>query len=515
MQSSLKKIAKGSLHVSVATFLSRILGFLRDIVIASTLGAGPFADAFFVAFRIPNLLRRLFAEGSLTLAFVPIFLSIKKEEGIEKAFSFSRAVFVWVFMIVGFIVLVVLIFAKYVCLLVAPGFSSSHLLNFTTMLLRICFPYILFISGVAMCMGILNAMDHFFFPAIAPCVLNLCLIGFALIGYFFKISIPIMLSFGVLLAGILQFLMQQPIMFKFGFSWRGNFSFKDKRLRELLNMMIPSIFGAAIYQIMMLINTILASFLPKGSISYLYYADRFVQFPLGVFGVAIGMAALPSLSQLVVAKKIKEFISVFNKSIQLNLFISIPATAGLIGLGYPIIDLFLKRGAFTNQDVKSTSLALLGYAAGLPAYCLIRTILSAYYSFKDSITPVKVGFFALTINVVSAILLMKRYSFLGLALSSAISSWAQVLILLFLFRKKISNYFILDKDIFWIVFFSLLVGLGSYWSYGIFKDFALALIPFWIIFYIGLSDLLKIESWYILKTSLIKIDRISKGDRKK
>ncbi len=511
MQSSVKKIAKGTLHLSVATFLSRILGFLRDIVIAFTLGAGPLADTFFVAFRIPNLLRRLFAEGSLTMAFVPIFLSIKEKEGIERAFSFSRSVFMWLFIILGFIVLVVLIFAKYVCLLVAPGFSSSHLLDFTATLLRICFPYILFISGVAMCMGILNAMNHFFFPAIAPCVLNLCLIGFALLGYFFKFSVPIMLSFGVLLAGILQFLMQQPVMFRFGFSWRGSFSFKDEKLKELLKMMIPSVFGAATYQIMILVNTILASFLPKGSISYLYYADRFVQFPLGVFGVAVGMASLPSLSQLVVTKKIKEFVNVFNKSIHLNLFISFPATAGLIGLAYPIIDLFLKRGAFTDQDVKFTSLALLGYAVGLPAYCLLRTVLSAYYSFKDTITPVIVSFFSLVINVISALLLMKRYSFLGLAISSAISSWAQVLILLFCFRKKISNWFSLNKDIFWIWFFSLLVGLGSYWSYTFLKDFALALIPFWIVFYIALSELLKIESWYILKSSLTKIGVFEKN----
>ena len=502
MQRSLRQLVKGTFHFSSATFLSRVLGFIRDIIIASTLGAGPLADSFFVAFRIPNLLRRLFAEGSLSMAFVPLFVSLKNK-GIEDAYTFARSVFLWLFMILGVITGFVLIFAKPVCVLIAPGFSSSpELLDFTANLLRICFPYILFISGVALSMGILNSMNHFFVPAAAPCVLNVCLIVSALLGWFFKLSVPIMLSFGVLIAGIIQFLMQQPVLFKYGFSWRGKISLLDEKIKELLKMMGPSVFGAAIYQITILINTVLASLLPKGSISYLYYADRFVQFPLGVFGVALGMASLPSLSELVVKKKWNEFKDVFNKSLYLNLFISIPATAGLIGLRYPIIEVFLKRGAFSEQDVMSTTLALVGYSIGLPAYCMLRTMLSGYYSFKDTITPVKIGFFCLVLNVVLAVWLMKSYSFFGLALASSLSAWANIVILGMYFKKKISRWFALNVEIFWIVVISIFIGFGSFYSYIWIGRFAILLLPVWIGFYIIFSYLLKLEGWKFLNEVL-------------
>ena len=280
-----RKIAKNAAIVAIATLASRILGFARDLIVAFALGAGLYADAFFVAFRIPNLMRRLFGEGSLTMAFVPVYSLTKEQDGDEAAHEMARSALAWLVAILSAITALVMVFAGPLTTAIAPGFTDNpELFQTTSSLVRVCFPYTIFICAVALCMGILNSEDHFLAPALAPCVLNVCLIASALLGYFAGLNVATAMSVGVLAGGVGQWLLQQPFLKRKGISWRGPWSWKNPAVIKMGKLMIPTVFGAAVYQINILLSTLLASFLPIGSISYLYYADRLVQFPLGVFG---------------------------------------------------------------------------------------------------------------------------------------------------------------------------------------------------------------------------------------
>ncbi len=502
--SSIHSLARNASLVAGATLLSRILGFVRDLVIAFSLGAGPFADAFFVAFRLPNLLRRLFAEGSLTMAFVPVFTRTKNEQGLQKAFLLARSVQIWLLIILGVIVCLGVFFARPITLMIAPGFKENpEVFTLTVQLVRICFPYIIFISSVALCMGILNSMNHFLAPALAPCVLNIILISFALIAYFFHFNVPLFLSFGVLAAGFGQWLLQQPFLQSLGFKWKGPFAFKNKEVKKIGRLMLPTIVGAAVYQLNIVLSTILASFLPLGSISYLYYADRLVQFPLGVFGVAVSTAALPSLSRLAAEKKMDEFKNTLNTSISLTLFISLPATAGLIGLSYPLIKILFARGAFSLQAVQATANALVGYGMGLPAFSCVRSMVSAFYSLEDTKTPVKIAFVCMLINITLGYALMQRLNHVGLALAVSISSWINVLLLNFYLRKKIGTWFTGANETLKMIFLSVVL-LAGVMALARFQWIALLSIPVWALGYFYFSLLLKISPSQILWQSLIR-----------
>ena len=457
----MSRLIKNTSIIAGATLLSRILGFLRDVVIAYFLGTSAMADIFFVAFRVPNLLRRLFAEGSLTMAFVPIFKNLQIKEGEDSAFCFARSTFYWLLFVLSIITIFAIIFAPYITSLIAPGFKNRpDVFNFTTKLIRICFPYIIFISAVALCMGILNSLGHFASPALAPCILNIVLIASGYIAYVKKINISLALSYGVLLAGILQFLMQQPVLKKFNFSWIGKIDLKHKGLRLLVKLMLPSVFGAAVYQLNIVLNTILASYLEPGSVSYLYYADRLVQFPLGIFGVAVSVAALPDLSNLAAQKDITKFKQTLNQSLYLILFICLPATAGLIGLSTPIIKLLFYRGAFNEYSVHATSLCLIAYGLGLPAFSLVRTLVSSFYALKDTKTPAIIASICLIVNLVSGVLLMKGLKYFGLALAVSISSWVNVLLLSYLLFKKIGQWIQIQKKLFIFNILSLFIYLS-------------------------------------------------------
>jgi putative peptidoglycan lipid II flippase len=380
-----RRIARFTAVVAGATLLSRLLGFLRDLVVAFALGAGPMADAFFVAFRLPNLMRRLFAEGSLTMAFIPVFSRIRAEEGEERANSFARSSLVWLLLVLGVLTVAVLALAEPVVRAVAPGFAEHpELLHNTAHLVRICFPYVMLICSVALCMGILNAKDHFLAPALAPCALNVALISAALGGFLSGSSVPVWMSWGVLVGGLLQWLMQQPALHRRAFYWRGPWRFFDPGVWRMARLMGPTVFGAAVYQVNILLGTLLASFLPLGSISYLYYADRLVQFPLGVFGLAVSTAALPSLAKLAAKGREEEFSSTLRTAMGLTLFISLPAAAGLLALSQPIIDLLFGRGAFTAEAVAGASAALVAYAVGLPFVAAVRPLVSSFYAVSVS-----------------------------------------------------------------------------------------------------------------------------------
>lgn len=446
--SGTQKIVKNASIMAAATFLSRLLGFVRDAVVAFALGAGPLADAFFVAFRLPNLFRRLFAEGSLTLAFIPVFTQTRQEEDDRAAAVLARSVLVWLVLILLPLTFAVCFFARPITLLIAPGFAASpEVLQTAQTLVRICFPYIFFLSGVALCMGILHSSDRFWAPAFSPCLLNLAMISGALLAVWGQFSVPHALAWSVVLAGIGQWLMQQPSLRGIGFSWRGTVELKSRGVRRIGRLMTPTIFGAAVYQMTIVVGTILASFLPEGSISYLYYADRLVQFPLGIFGVAISAAALPSLSSLARPDQQKEFTTTLNDSLSLTLFIALPAAAGLIGLAEPAIDLLFGRGAFSPQAVHLTAQALVAYSLGLPVFSCLRAILSAYYALKDTRTPVYIATVCLVVHIGLSLVLMSFWAHTGLALATTLSSGLNLVLLVVFLRRRVRSVFALKKKV--------------------------------------------------------------------
>ncbi|MDQ7032764.1 MAG: murein biosynthesis integral membrane protein MurJ [Desulfonauticus sp.] len=486
-------LTKNTFIVSLATLLSRILGFGRDLCLAVTLGARAEADAFFVAFRIPNLLRRLFAEGSLSLAFIPVFTQTKTKKNKEEAFVLARSVQIWLILILGIIILFGLIWTKPLIALIAPGFKNNpRIFQLTTSLTRICLPYILFISSVALYMGILNSFHHFLTPALAPCFLNLVLIAAAFTGYFLHLSISYSLAWGVLIAGIVQVISQIPALKKTGFNFRGQVKLFSPEIKKIFTLILPTVFGAAIYQINILFITLLASFLPHGSISYLYYADRLVQFPLGIFGIAIGTVALPAFSSLIAQKKWKELSLSLSSALNLNLFIILPASAGLIGLARPIISLLFQHGTFTALDVKATSLALMAYALGLPAFSLTKTLVSTFYAFEDSKTPVFAASLSLILNIILGLILMRFFKHAGLALAVSFSSWCNILFLSFKLSSKIP-FSLNKKELIFAIMLSVIILFFTFWLQK-FHTYSLISIPLIALFYLGIGKLFCINS---------------------
>ncbi|MEW5909939.1 MAG: murein biosynthesis integral membrane protein MurJ, partial [Thermodesulfobacteriota bacterium] len=325
------RFTKAAGVVGSATLLSRIFGFVRDMVIAWYFGAGAGADAFFVAFRIPNLLRRLLAEGSLSVSFVPVFTEYLADQGKAEAFRLARSAVKMLALMLIFIVILGLIFSPALIRIIAPGFAGSpDKLALTVTLTRIMFPYIFFIALMALMMGILNTLGHFAAPAAAPVLLNI-----TMIASIFLIS-PHMdnpitgLAVGVLVGGAFQLLLQAPFVYRKGIYSKQSTDWKHPGLKKIGQLMLPTIFGAAVYQINILVGTLLASLLPEGSVSYLYYADRLVQFPLGIFAIAVATAVLPSLSRQAAVRDLDGVKETFAHAMKLVTFITLPSMAGLI-----------------------------------------------------------------------------------------------------------------------------------------------------------------------------------------
>ena len=440
-----RRVARAAGVVGSATLLSRIFGFIRDMVVAGFFGAGFATDAFFVAFRIPNLLRRLFAEGSLTISFIPVFTEYLKKKSKEDAIGLANAAFTLLSIILVIVSLAGIFFSPLIVKIIAPGFSKvPDKYELTVFLTRLMFPYIFFISLVALCMGILNSLRHFAAPALAPVVLNICIIAAAILLRNLFPEPIISLAIGVIIGGILQLAMQFPFLVKMGVKLRPSFDFKHPGIKRIGILMLPAVFGAAVYQINIFISTLLASFLPGGSISYLYYADRIVQLPLGVFAIAVGTASLPSLSEQASSGDLEEMKKTISFSLRLIFFITIPAMIALIALRVPIISVLFQRGEFDYQSTILTSQALLYYAVGLWAFSAIRVVVSAFYSLQDTKTPVKVAIAALFVNAVLSVILMFPMKHGGLALATSIASAVNIMILFFLLKKKIGQF--LDRE---------------------------------------------------------------------
>jgi len=426
--------------VGIFTFLSRILGLVRDILIANFFGSGMSADAFFVAFRIPNLLRRLFAEGSLTVSFIPVFTEYLQNKSKEEAFLLARIVLTFLVCIVTAITILGIILSPLIVKVIAPGFGyMGDKYNLTVLLTRIMFPYIFLVSLLALFMGILNSLKHFSAPAIAPIFLNLSMIAALIFIVPFMRTPTVGLAIGVIVGGVIQMALQIPFLINKGLSFAPKWNVRHPALKKIGMLMLPTIFGSAIYQINQLIGTLLASLLREGSVSYLYYADRLVQFPLGVFAIAISTAVLPSLSREAAEGDIYRLKQTLSHALRLTMFIAIPAMAGLIVLRGPIITLLFQRGAFTSFTTTMTANALLYYSVGLWAFAGLRVFVSAFYSLQDTRTPVKVAVVAMIANIVFSLALMGPLKHGGLALALSLASALQLFMLIFFLKKRLGG----------------------------------------------------------------------------
>lgn len=434
------KITKAAGVVSVATLLSRILGLVRDMVIAAFFGAGPAADAFFVAFRIPNLLRRLFAEGSLTISFIPVFAEYLLKRGRDEAFALARSSWWILAMTLAVVSVLGVVFSPLIVKVIAPGFvSSPEKFDLTVLLTRIMFPYIFFIGMVALAMGILNTLGHFAAPAASPALLSVSMVSSVLLISPHLENPVLGLAMGVMIGGCLQLTLQMPFMIRKGFRIFIRSPLYHAAIKRIALLMTPAVFGAAVYQINIVVGTLLATLLPAGSVSYLYYADRMVQFPLGVFAIALATAVLPSLSKHAAMEDMEGLRSSFSYALRLVFFITIPAMTGLIILREPIIRLLFERGEFDAVTSRLTAEAVLYYAVGLWAFSGVRIVVSAFYSLQDTKTPVKTAVVSLLANIVLSILLMGPMLHGGLALATSLASSVNLTLLIVALRRRLGR----------------------------------------------------------------------------
>ncbi len=406
------------------TALSRVLGFVRDILIAAILGAGWVADCFFVAFKIPNFFRRLFAEGAFNAGFVPVFSGLLSREGRESAQAFAEQALA--VLLLALVVLVALLQAAMPLAMygLAPGFvGQPEKFDLAVTLTRLTIPYLLFISLASLMAGVLNSLGRFAAAAAMPVLLNLCLIS-ALLALGEVTDTPAhALAWGVAAGGMLQLLWIVEGCRRAGVRLRLRWPRLSPRVRELLRLMAPAAVGAGVVQINLLIDVIIGSLLPTGSLSYLFYADRLNQLPLGVVGVAVGTALLPLLSRQLAAGQEGPAMESQNRAIELAWLAAVPAAAALMVMAAPVIGVLFERGAFGPAETTATAAALAAYAAGLPAYVLVKVLGPGFFARKDTVTPVRFAIIAVAVNLVLNLVLMGPLQHVGLALATALSGW--------------------------------------------------------------------------------------------
>ncbi len=417
-----ERLFKSTVIVSSMTFVSRVFGFVRDIVIARLFGAGFDTDVFFVAFKIPNFLRRLFAEGAFSQAFIPVLAEYRHRGDTDlkeliAATSGTLGVFLFIVTLLG------VALAPLLIVIFAPGFlNDPDKTGLASALLKITFPYLFFISLTALAGAILNSFGRFAAPAVTPVFLNLSLIGCA-IWLSPQLDQPVMaLAWGVFLGGAVQLLFQIPFLIKIGKLPKLAWGWKNSGVQKILRLMLPAMFGVSVAQISLLFDTLLASFLVTGSISWLYYSDRLVEFPLGIFGVALATVILPNLSTKHVSAAKDTFSQTVDWALRWTFVIATPATIGLIWLAQPLLLTLFQYGEFTPEDAHQASLSLMAYALGLLPFVFIKVLATGYFSRQDTKTPVKIAIVALVVNMLLNIILMIQYAHVGLALATALSA---------------------------------------------------------------------------------------------
>ena len=423
--------------IGSATLLSRVLGFVRDMVVALTFGAGPVTDAFFVAFRIPNILRRLLGEGALSTAVVPVFAQYTVADDPGEFRRMLRAVFGAALLVLGLVTVLGIALAPWIVAAIAPGFTGEPgLTGLAVTLTRVMFPYLILVGLSALAMGVLNSHGRFFAAALGPAVLNVgMIVGVTLLAT--RLSPPILgLAVGVLAGGLGQLLVQVPDLRRSGGLVPPSGELSHPALVRVARLLLPSVFGLAAVQVTVFVNTLLASFLPAGSISFLYYADRIMEFPLGVFGIALASAALPAMSRQAAAGDVRAVAGTLNFALRLSFYIAVPATAGLVLLREPITRVLFERGQFTAADSAATAWALLWYAVGLPGFSASRIVAQAFYAVHQPGVAVRAGIVAVAVNVVAALALMGPLGHGGLAAASSVAAYVNLLALVIAARQR-------------------------------------------------------------------------------
>lgn len=432
-----RKLFKSTAIVSSMTMISRILGFIRDMMFARFFGADSGTDAFFVAFKIPNFLRRLFAEGAFSQAFVPV-LSDYKEQGSKRALRhFIDRTAGTLAIILMLVTIAGMLAAPYLIMLFAPGFAwEGEQYDLAVQMLRITFPYLFFISSVAFAGGILNSFGKFAVPAFTPVFLNLCLIA-ATIWLAPLMDKPVVaLAWGVFFAGAVQLAFQFPALRRLGLVPRLRFGFKDSGVKHILKLMVPALFGVSITQINLLLDTLIASFLATGSVSWLYYSDRLVEFPLGLFGIALATVILPSLSKNHAADDMQSFSRSLDWGLKLVLLIGAPASLGLMMLAEPMVATLFQYNEFGVHDVTMAGRSLMAYSLGLLGFILVKVLVPGFTSRKDMRTPVRFGVYAMIANMVLNLILVFPLAHAGLALATSLGAFFNASLLLFTLLKS-------------------------------------------------------------------------------
>ena len=453
------------------TLVSRVLGYLRDILIAIFLGTSIYADAFFVAFRLPNTFRRLFAEGTFNAAFIPSCAQ-QKIKGKNQGKKFADEVFSLISLVLIFLIIIIEIFTPFIVYLIAPGFYEDlEKFNYAVEFTRITFPFLLFVSLSSLLSGILNTNNKFAIAAAAPIILNIVLILSLFLSFHYNLNIAKNLSIGVTLAGILQLIILIIFTRKF---YLPSIIFVKKfnnNIKFFFRKLLPSIFSSGITQINILIGTIIASF-QSGAVSYLYYADRVYQINLAIAGIAIGTVALPNLAKSIKLKKQNTVDKLQTKSIELCLLLSIPAALGLLIASKQIVNSLFGYGSFTEEDVYYTSLALIFFSFGVPAFALIKVLSNFYFARNNTTLPFYISFLTMFINIIISLSLFKKYGFVIIPIATSLSTWFAVIIYLTLLKKNkilfLNNEF--TSNFFKILISTFLMSIFLYYGLNYFED---------------------------------------------
>jgi len=458
---------KSTSLVSAMTFISRILGFVRDVIAAQLFGVNAATDAFSVAFKIPNFMRNLFAEGSFSQAFVPVLSDYRQKYNPDRVRLFISHMSA----ALGLVLLIITVLgvwgAHVVVNIFAPGLDPYRY-SLASQMLRITFPYLMLISLTAFAGATLNTYGKFGVQSFTPALLNICLIAtaYGLSNYF---QVPIMSqAWGILIAGFIQLFFQLPFLYQNNLLVRPRLDWRDPGVRRVLKLMAPALFGASVSQISLLLNTIFASFLKTGSVTWLYYSDRLAYFPLGVFGVALGTVVLTHLSRHFTAGSEQGFTRTIDWGVRCNLIIGIPASLTMMILAGPLIVSLFQYGKFQAYDVYMTRQSVIAYAVGLQAFMLVKILSSAFYARQDVRTPVRIGILAVAANILFNLILILPLAHAGLALAASLGSWFNVvLLMIILYRKNIyraqKNW---RKFVLQLICANTVLGLFLWWAKG-------------------------------------------------
>jgi putative peptidoglycan lipid II flippase len=438
------RLARSAGLISIATMASRVLGVAREMVLAAFFGAGREMDAFVVAFRVPNLLRDLFAEGAMTAAFVPTFTRTLTNKGRREAWHLGNLVINALLVVTGALVILGIVFARPITGALAGDFAEvPGKLELTTELTRVMLPFLTTVAVAVAMMGMLNSLHKFFIPALSPAMFNLATIlcAFVLVPVMPALGLPpiMAIAVGTLLGGVGQIALQWPVLRKEGFRYRPVVDFKDPELREVLRLMGPGTLGLAAVQINVFVNTYLAATQEQGAVSWLTYAFRIMYLPIGLFGVSIATAALPELSRHASKSDYGSMRETISSALRLMLMLNVPATVGLIALAGPIVALLLERGKFTPADTTATATALMCYAPGLLGYSAVKIASPTFYSLRDARTPVTVSVLSVLTNLGLNLVLVRIIGYRGLALGTALAALFNAAALLWLLRRRLQG----------------------------------------------------------------------------